>query len=104
MYCRARSSSGVPTGRDPIVAASICTRARAFSTENRGAWRVQAQRQSRTTNDTHRMVPTGYQAPPSRCALPRTGSAEGHVAAERLEAVVVVAGADVAAHPAAGAA
>src|SRR5262245_48626311 len=44
MYWRARSLSGVPTGREPMVPASICTCARALSREKRGACRLQALR------------------------------------------------------------
>src|SRR6516165_7957324 len=56
MYCRARSFSGVPSGLEPMVPASTCTCTRAFSTENRGACRLQAPRHRRRVTEAARRI------------------------------------------------
>src|ERR1051326_8057507 len=100
MYCRARWFSGVPIGRDPMVPASICTCARAFSTEKRGACRAQAPRQMRRKLSPVRRIPdrladrgaargVGADSPFARALL------YANVAAEGLEVVMVVPGAEI---------
>src|SRR4051812_22287981 len=69
-YCRALAFSGVPTARLPIVPASICTCARAFSSENRGAGRVHPDRRISSTT-VHRFTRTAYQLPETRSQFER---------------------------------
>src|SRR6476646_630387 len=104
MYWRARAFSGVPMGRLPMVPASICTCARAFSSEKWGGVLAQAEQASRRTGRATRrgqLIPHSVAQvvplPPQRGAARAGGSvAYPHVAAEGLEVVVAAAAADVA--------